>query len=130
MAEREVIRERVITDDTAATRVATEDATAAPEPARNSAARLVYWIAGVLVGLLAFRFILSLLGANRGNAFADLIYSLTYPFVAPFFGLFGYRVQYGVARFEFETLIAMLVYWLLAVAIVKLLFVPRRRTTA
>lgn len=101
----------------------------AEEPARNTAARIVWYIAGLIITLLAFRFVLSLLGANRGNGFADFIYSVTYPFVAPFFGLFSYDVQYGVSRFEFETLVAMAVYALIAWGIVKLLDIPRRRTT-
>lgn len=100
----------------------------AREEATNVAARVVYYISGLLLTLLAFRFVLSLLGANRGNAFADLIYSVTYPFVAPFFGLFGYSVKYGVARFEIETLVAMAVYALLAYGIVKLMDIPRHST--
>lgn len=87
--------------------------------------RIVYLVVGILEMLLAFRFILSLLGANRGNIFADFIYSATYPFVVPFFGLFNYRVQYGVARFEVETLVAMAVYGLVAWVIVRLLTINR-----
>ena len=88
--------------------------------------RLVGFIAGALMILLAFRFILSLLGANRGNAFADFIYSLSYPFVAPFFGLFGYTMRYGVSRFEIETLVAMLVYAVVAFGIVQLIRIARK----
>jgi hypothetical protein len=91
------------------------------EHTRTVAERIVWYIAGVLLTFMAFRFILSLLGANRSNAFADFIYSVTYPFVAPFFGLFGYKVEYGVARFEIETLVAMAVYALIAWGIVKLI---------
>lgn len=88
--------------------------------------RIVYYITGVLLTLLAFRFVLSLLGANRGNAFADFIYSLSYPFAVPFFGLFGYEVQYGVARFEIETLVAMAVYGLVGYGIAKLVNIGRK----
>lgn len=92
----------------------------------STAERIIYYVMGVLLTLLAFRFILSLLGANRGNGFADFIYSLSYPFVAPFFGLFGYEVEYGVARFEIETLVAMLVYAVVAYGIVKLIHIGRK----
>lgn len=92
----------------------------------STAERVIYYIMGVLLALLAFRFVLSLLGANRDNGFANLIYSLSYPFVAPFFGLFGYDVQYGVARFEIETLVAMAVYALLAYGIAKLVRIARK----
>ncbi len=62
---------------------------------RSVATRVVWFIAGLILTLLAFRFVLSLLGANRGNGFASFIYAVTYPFVAPFFGLFNYQAQYG-----------------------------------
>jgi uncharacterized protein YggT (Ycf19 family) len=83
--------------------------------------QLIYTITGVLTGLLAIRFVLSLLGANRLNTFADLIYTITGPFVAPFRGLFGVNTQLGVSRFEIETLVAMAVYMLAAWAVVHLL---------
>lgn len=92
---------------------------------RNVIDRIVWYIAGLLMTLLAIRFVLSLLGANRGNGFADFIYSVTYPFVAPFFGLFGYQVQYGVSRFEIETLVAIAVYALIAYGISKLVHINR-----
>ncbi len=92
----------------------------------STAERVVYFIAGIILTILAFRFVLSLLGANRGNGFADFIYSFSYPFVAPFFGLFGYDVQYGVSRFEIETLVAMAVYALIAYAIAKMIRIARK----
>ncbi|MGI9027527.1 MAG: YggT family protein [Candidatus Saccharimonadales bacterium] len=91
----------------AATPVVTEDRD--PED-NNVAERLIYIIGGTLLVLLAVRVLLSLLGANRANGFADFIYTVTYPFAAPFFGLFGYQVQYGVSRLEVETIVAILVY--------------------
>lgn len=86
---------------------------------------LIRFLFGILEALLAIRFILSLLGANQNNGFASFIYNLTYPFVAPFFGLFGYTFQYGVARFEFETLVAMAVYGLIGYGISKLIRIGR-----
>lgn len=86
---------------------------AAPTAVRsgtNLVARIVSLLGGIIVALLALRFILSLLGANPGNTFANLIYNLSYPFVAPFFGLFSYRGELGVGRFDYETLIAM-AFW-------------------
>jgi hypothetical protein len=87
--------------------------------------RLVYYLFGLLQALLAIRVILSLLGANRGNGFADFIYTITHPFVAPFFGLFGYQFQYGVSRLEIETLVAMLVYALIGWGIGRLIRLGR-----
>lgn len=87
------------------------------------AVRIVYMIAGVITGLLAIRFILALFGANPSNAFANFIYTTSHPFVTPFFGLFNYHSQYGISRFELETLIAIVVYSLAAWLIAKLLTV-------
>lgn len=87
--------------------VVRRDDTAAPA---SVAARVIYLIGGIIIALLSFRFLLSLLGANRENTFASLIYGLSYPFAAPFFGLFNYQPQFGVVRFEFETLVAIM-FW-------------------
>lgn len=84
------------------------------------AARVVWYVAGVLLVLLAFRFVLTLLGANPSNGFANFIYSLSHPFVAPFFGLFGYNLHYGVSRFEVYTLVAMAVYAIVAWGLARL----------
>src|SRR5665213_1979653 len=83
-------------------------------------ARIVWFIAGVLIVLLALRFVLVLLGANPANGFANFIYSVSHPFVAPFFGLFGYNLRYGVSRFEASTLVAIVVYALIAFGIARL----------
>ena len=94
----------------------------------NTAARVVWFIAGVLLTLLAFRFLLVLLGANPNNRFANFIYTISYPFAAPFFGLFGYDLKYGVSRVEISTLIAMAVYTVVAFGIARLLTIRRART--
>ncbi|GAC1499386.1 MAG: hypothetical protein NVS1B10_02030 [Candidatus Saccharimonadales bacterium] len=89
------------------------------------AARIIWYIAGILLTLLAFRFVLALLGANPSNAFANFIYTVSHPFVAPFFGLFNYNLQYGVSRFETFTLVAMAVYAIIAYGLAKLFTLNR-----
>lgn len=89
------------------------------------AARIVSYITSVLLVLLGIRFVLALLGANTANAFANFIYAVTYPFVAPFFGLFGYKLEYGVSRFEIDTLVAMVVYALVGYGISRLLTIKQ-----
>jgi YggT family protein len=79
---------------------------------------------------LGIRFLLRLLAANPGNGFADFVYTVTHPFVAPFFGLFNYREQFGASRFEFETLIAILVYALVIAVLARLATLSSRRTDA
>ncbi len=88
-------------------------------------ARVINYIVGLLLSLMAIRVVLSLLGANQGNAFASFIYNLTYPFVAPFFGLFGYSMRYGVARFELETVVAMIVYALVGYGLTKIITINK-----
>ena len=92
----------------------------------NLAARIVWYIAGILLVLLGLRFILTLLGANTTNGFANFIYNTSHPFVSPFFSLFNYHnYTYGTSRFEVYTLVAMLVYALIAWGIAKLVTLNR-----
>lgn len=89
---------------------------------------VIYIIFYVLEALLLIRFLLSLFGANRLNGFANFIYSITSPFVAPFRGLFSVNTVLGngVGRFEYETIVAMIVYGLLATVILMLLRAPEQ----
>jgi uncharacterized protein YggT (Ycf19 family) len=87
----------------------------------NTIVRIVWFVVGILLVLLAFRFVFILLGANPNNGFANFIYSVSYPFAAPFFGLFGYTLKYGISRVELSTLVAMVVYALIAFGITTLL---------
>ncbi len=89
------------------------------------ASRVVWYIAGVIIVLLALRFVLILLGANQANSFVNFIYSLSYPFAVPFFGIFGYSLKYGVSKVEVSTLVAMGVYALIAYGIARLLTINR-----
>jgi len=107
----EVDHERVVTYDPYAGR-------------RQTVARLVQacWLVfGIIEGLLAIRFVLLFLGANRANDFAQLILGASSPFVAPFVGLFGTPAA-GGSVFELNTLVAMLVYLLLAWVIVRIIW--------
>lgn len=84
------------------------------------AQRIVWYIAGILLVLLAFRFVLALLGANPSNGFANFIYNVSHPFVAPFFSLFSYDQTLGTGRFEVFTLVAMAVYAVIAWGLARL----------
>jgi len=89
------------------------------------AARIVMYITELLLILLAFRFVLALLGANPLNGFANFIYTLSRPFVSPFFGLFNYTVHLSISHFELYTLIAMAVYGVIGYAISRALNLTR-----
>lgn len=89
-------------------------------PGSVVAQRVIYYIGGAIITILALRFLLQLLAANQGNFFVDFIYGLSGFFVAPFWGIFG-EPTYGQSQFETSTLVAMIVYGILTVAIARLL---------
>ncbi|MDP3994000.1 MAG: YggT family protein [bacterium] len=90
--------------------------------------QIVWYIAGLLEVLLAFRFVLKLLGANASAGFTSFIYGITQPLAAPFLSVFKItRVEGSV--FEWTTVLALLVYWLIAIAIAKLLVMGKTVST-
>ena len=105
-------------------RVSDADIVSGGEMAR----RIVYYIGGAIIALLALRFVLALLGAAQGNPFVDFIYGLSTVFVWPFYGIFGEPV-YGRSQFESSTLVAMIVYALLTVGIGRLFTLGSRDTS-
>lgn len=86
--------------------------------------RIVWYIAIILEVLLGLRFLLKLLAANPAAGFTMFIYGVTTPFVAPFLSVFKITTVQG-SVFEWTTLLAMLIYWLIAWAITKLLLIGR-----
>jgi hypothetical protein len=85
---------------------------------------LVYYILGALEILLAFRLILKIAGASTGSAFVRLIYGVSRFFVMPFEGIFRRFSSQGLETtsvLEPSTLVAIIVYAILAVGIVKLI---------
>jgi uncharacterized protein YggT (Ycf19 family) len=128
MAYAERIRHRgVVNRNDEVVEEPTTDVVAEPNYGINVVSRIIWFVAGVILLLLAFRFVLSLLGANTTNGFAQFIYNTSHPFVSPFFGLFNYNnIQYGVSRFEVYTLIAMAVYAAVAWVLSALANIGRR----
>ena len=91
--------------------------------------QIVWYILGIIEVLLAFRFILKLLGANVAAGFTSFIYGVTYIFATPFLAVFqNTRVVPG-SIFEWTTLLAMLVYWVIAIGIIKLFLMGRTVST-
>jgi hypothetical protein len=85
---------------------------------------LVYFFFGALEILLAFRLILKLMGANILSAFVAFIYGITGLFILPFEGIFHRVVAQGVETasvLEPSTLVAIIVYAVLAWGIIKLI---------
>jgi hypothetical protein len=88
----------------------------------NYAARVVWTILGIVESVLALRFVLKLIGANPVAGFTDFIYTLAGPLLAPFSNVVRNAGTGTGGVFEWTTLIAMVVYWLLAWAIIRLFF--------
>lgn len=90
--------------------------------------QIVWYILGILEVLLAFRFVLKLLAANPSAGFSSFIYTISYPFTAPFLTVFRFS-QVAGNIFEWTTILAMLVYALIAWGIVKLLSMSKSVST-
>lgn len=88
------------------------------------AAQVIWYALFVVEGLLMIRFGLKLLQANAGAFFTNLIYTLSDVFVLPFVAVFQ-NMTVADSVFEWTTLLAMLVYWLLAVAVIKLFIMSK-----
>ena len=93
------------------------------------AKKVVYYILGVLEVLFAFRLVFKLLGANPQSTFVAFIYSVSQAFLSPFTGIFRSTVTHGFSVqsvLEPTTIIAMIVYALIAWGIVKLIEIIRK----
>lgn len=90
-------------------------------------ARVIYYIAGVIIALLALRIILLLLAANQGSPFVDFIYGLSGFFAWPFYGIFSYQPTYGRSTLEVSSVVAIIVYALAAAGLARLFTLPSNR---
>jgi hypothetical protein len=79
------------------------------------------WFATVLEVVLAIRFILKLIGADPTNLFAGFLYALTDIVLSPFSTIVHTPSLRTNQAFEWSTLIAMGIYWLLFWAIMRFL---------
>ena len=84
--------------------------------------QIVWLLFGLLEALIALRIGLKLIGANPANPFAAFIYALTGIFLWPFAGLVG-NPGAGRLVLEVSSLVGLLVYALVAWALVKLIWV-------
>lgn len=90
--------------------------------------QIIWFLLGLLEVLLAFRFVLKLLGANPAAGFSSFVYGLTHVFTAPFLSVFGISKVAG-SIFEWTTLLAMFVYGIIAFGIIKLLLIGKTVST-
>ena len=92
------------------------------------ARKIVYYILGVLEVLFAFRLVFKLLGANPESPFVSFIYTVSQTFLAPFSGIFRSAVTKGIEAqsvLEPTTIIAMIVYAVVAWGIVKIIEISK-----
>ncbi len=90
--------------------------------------QIVWYILGIIEVLLAFRFVLKLLGANPSAGFSSFIYGITYIFATPFLNVFRITRVSG-SIFEWTTLLAMFVYWIVAIGIIKIFLISKTVST-
>jgi uncharacterized protein YggT (Ycf19 family) len=88
----------------------------------------IYLIFGTLESLIGIRVVLKLLAANPQAGFTRFMYDVTAPFVYPFQGIFATPQSNG-SVLEFSSLLAIVIYALLAYLIVRIIEIVGRRRT-
>lgn len=91
--------------------------------------QVVWYLLGLIEVLLAFRFVLKITAANPAAGFSSFIYGVTYPFAVPFLAVFQ-RSQVNGNIFEWTTLLAMLVYWMVALGVIQLFLMGKTVSTS
>ena len=105
-----------------------ETRTTQQEPEREQriftfkATQLVWLVFGILEVLILLRIMLKALGANAASPIATFIYGFTDLFLWPFQGLTGTPATGGMVL-EISSLIAVVVYALIAYALAKIIWV-------
>ena len=90
--------------------------------------QIVWYVLGLIEVLLAFRFVLKLLGANPDAGFTTFIYGITYVFAAPFLSVFRVS-QVAGSVLEWTTILAMFVYWVVALGVIRLFLMGKTVST-
>jgi hypothetical protein len=90
---------------------------------------IVWLLFGILEALIGLRVFLKLIAANPNNPFASLVYQASALFVWPFSGLTITPAAEGMVL-EIPSIIAMIVYGLLAWLVVRLIWIVFDRPEA
>lgn len=125
----EVVRERVVEqpyvaaapvrDEVVSDRVV-EDESIDRLSTLDLVSRVIWFLTGLLIVGLVFRFIMKATGANTGSSFVRFIYNSTAAFVAPFRGIFTDSAS-GNNVLEISTIVAIVVWALVAFFVTWLL---------
>ncbi|MBE0689611.1 MAG: YggT family protein [Anaerolineae bacterium] len=87
--------------------------------------QIIWLLTAIVIALLGLRFVLQLLAANEGNAFASFVFQITNVLVAPFASLFAPSTATNGSAIEWSTLVAGVAYLLLGwlvTTVVRILF--------
>lgn len=85
--------------------------------------QIIWYIFAFIEIVLAFRFVLKLLGANPNAGFTEFVYGLSQPFAGPFLDIFHASANQGAETtsfFEWSTLVAAVVYIVITWGITKI----------
>ena len=99
------------------------------EPSPLAPIRRAVWVVlGVIIALIAIRFVFLALGANAGNVIVDAIYGISEPLVAPFRGIFSLE-QFsptGASVIDVAAVVAIVGWTLIGILIEAILRIPDR----
>jgi YggT family protein len=113
----------------ASTEQVTRDVAAERRQGTEQVNQILITILGILEIGLGLRLLLKMIAANANSGFADFIYGITAPFIAPFTGLVGTPTA-GANILEITTLIAMGVYALLFWIVMQVIAILTARPSA
>jgi hypothetical protein len=88
----------------------------------DRASAIIYTLVAALEILLTLRLFFRLFGADPTSGFVSFIYNLSNPFVIFFNGIFSDQTLNNTSVFEISTLLAMVMYALLAWGLVSILY--------
>jgi hypothetical protein len=121
-----VREESTVVNDAGGTPVREASVVKSSTPSRR-AMEIIYLVFGIIDAVLLVRLVLKLLGANAHAGFASFMYGLTDFLLAPFRGLLPTFVS-GQSVFELSLVFAILIYSLLALALVRLVAITLSRS--
>lgn len=82
--------------------------------------QIIWYVLGVFESLLLLRLFLKVFAANPRSYFAAFIYGISSPLVRSFIGVFPVTAVEG-SVFEWSTVLAMIIYVILAAGLVRVL---------
>jgi len=116
------VRRRTVIDEANGTNATVQKAPRSTLPEKKVIFRtyqVIWYVLGLFESLLALRFIFRLSGAGTASTFVQLIYGMTAPLIAPFKGIYP-TVNVVGSYFEGITLVAMVIYFLIAWGLIYL----------